>query len=125
MFRKSAGDKVEIIFTRHVIERKTERADYLVRTPTIKETKEKVPELENLLRTKGTWYSKDDEEDGLTKFYCIVNHLEVYCGILIEQEEGGEDDYILMTTYWPYNKKMKTRMLPRGRPQYSRFTLPS
>ena len=98
------GDFLDIVFTNHVIERKTERADYLVRTPTIADTRRSVPELEKLLREKGIWYSIDDEEEGLTKFFCIVNQLEVYCGLLID-EDGSE--LILMTTYWPYNKRMK------------------
>ena len=112
---------MDIIFTRHVIERKTERVDYLVRTPTISETRSKVPELENLLREKGIWYSIDDEGEGLTKFFCIVNQLEVYCGILIDENNR---EIILMTTYWPYTKRMKTRLFPRGKPQYSRYNLP-
>lgn len=115
------GDFLDIVFTNHVIERKTERADYLVRTPTIADTRRSVPELEKLLREKGIWYSIDDEEEGLTKFFCIVNQLEVYCGLLID-ENGSE--LILMTTYWPYNKRMKTRLFPRGKPQYSRYVLP-
>ena len=115
------GDFLDIVFTNHVIERKTERADYLVRTPTIADTRRSVPELEKLLREKGIWYSIDDEEEGLTKFFCIVNQLEVYCGLLID-EDGSE--LILMTTYWPYNKRMKTRLFPRGKPQYSRYFLP-
>lgn len=115
------GDYLEIAFTNHVIERKTERTDYLVRTPTIAETRSRVPELEKLLRRKGNWYSIDDEEEGLTKFFCIVNQLEVYCGILIDENDS---QLILMTTYWPYNKRMKSRLFPRGKPQYSRYYLP-
>lgn len=113
---------LRIVFTNHVMQRKAERLDYLVRTPTVRDTRTRVPELENLLRKKGIWYYIDDEEEGLTKYFCIVNQLEVYCGILIK--EDNEDDLILITTYWPYNKGMKTRLFPRGKPQYARFYLP-
>lgn len=109
---------MDIIFTHHAIEKKTERADWLVRTNYYGETRKKEPQLEELLRNKGIWYEREGK-DGITRFYCIVNKLEVYCGILLEEE-----DDILITTYYPYTSKMRKRLFPQKRESYERFFLP-
>jgi hypothetical protein len=110
--------RLKIEFTRHVVHRKTTRADWLVQTNSYRETREKLPELERILREKGRWYRKFDTEEGLMKYYCIVSNLEVYCGILME-----EKGIILVKTYWPYTSKMKRRIFPRGVENYERFIL--
>ena len=98
-----------IVFTHHAIERKTEREDWLVRTIKYQETRKRQDELSSLMTRKGSWYCRFDDEDKLLKFYCIINNLEVYCGIFIEDE-----DIILITTYYSYTQKMKRRLFPKG-----------
>jgi len=107
---------MKIAFTHHAIERKTERKDWMVRTQKYRDTRKSRPELESLLRNKGTWYVCDEEDDGIVRFYCVVNQLEVYCGI-------GVDDEIIITTYYPYTKKFKRRLFPRGKASFERFFL--
>jgi hypothetical protein len=109
---------MEIIFTHHAIEKKTERADWLVRTEHYGETRRKKAELEELLRTKGEWYEREGK-DGITRYYCIVNKLEVYCGIYLDDE-----DIILITTYYPYTSKMRKRLFPKKRQSFERYHLP-
>lgn len=107
---------MEIEFSHHSMERKTQRDDYLLPSTTYIQNKEKIPILRNVLIRKGTWYKKE-ELDGLTRYYCIVNNLEVYCGILID----SYDPYILITTYYPYSSKLKRRLFPKGKENYERF----
>jgi hypothetical protein len=109
---------LSIAFTRHVVERKTTRDDWLVRTNTYRETRKKIPEVEQLLREKGRWFRRFDEEEKLMKCYCIVNNLEVYCGVILDDEE-----IIVITTYYPYTQKMKRRLFPRRFENYQRFIL--
>ena len=98
-----------IVFTHHAIERKTERQDWLVRTKKYGETRERKNALSSLMVKKGKWFCRFDNEEKLLKFYCIINNLEVYCGIYVDDE-----DIILITTYYPYTSKMKRRLFPRG-----------
>ena len=117
MLEWKSCENIKIIFTHHAIEKKTERPDWLVRTNHYGETRRMKPQLESLLRFKGVWYINDETDDGITKFYCVVNQLEVYCGIMVEDNE------ILITTYYPYSKRIKRRLFPRGRASYERFIL--
>jgi len=117
MLEKIRCDNIKIIFTHHAIEKKTERSDWLVRTKQYWETRRMKPQLESLLRFKGVWYVNYETGDGITKFYCVINQLEVYCGIMVEDNE------ILITTYYPYSKRIKRRLFPKGRPSYERFIL--
>jgi hypothetical protein len=105
---------MKIVFTHHAIEKKTERNDWLIRTKKYHDTRTMMPKLESLLRDKGKWYACEEEDDGIVRFYCIVNQLEVYCGI-------GVNDEIIITTYYPYTKKVKRRLFPRGKTSFERF----
>jgi len=109
---------MKIVYTHHYKKRKTERADYFL--PTIKyvETARSIPSTERILRQKGKWYGRMDEEEGVYKIFCLVNNLEVYCGIIIDDEE---EPYILITTYWPYTSKMKKKLYRRGQENFTRF----
>ena len=109
---------MKIIFTHHYKKRKTERDDYFL--PTIKyvETANTIASTEKIIRRKGNWYGRMDEEEGLYKIFCIVNNLEVYCGIIIDDDE---EPYILITTYWPYTSKMKRKLYRRGRQNFACF----
>ena len=107
-----------IEFTHHVIKRKTNREDWLVKSNSYRDTRQKLPEMEAIMREKGKWYQKFDEDEGLIKYYCLINNLEVYCGILIENE-----NVILITTYWPYTQKMKRRLFPRNMENFERIIL--
>ena len=102
--------KNPIVFTHHAIKRKTERQDWLVRTKRYGETRERKDTLTKLMIRKGRWFCRYDSDEKILQFYCIVNNLEVYCGIYIDDE-----DIILITTYWPYTQKMKRRLYPRRR----------
>tara|TARA_B100000029_G_scaffold120744_1_gene114091 strand:+ start:408 stop:692 length:285 start_codon:yes stop_codon:yes gene_type:complete len=62
---------------------------------------------------KGRWYCRYDNDEKLLKFFCIVNKLEVYCGIYIDDE-----DIILITTYYSYTQKMKRRLFPRRKENF-------
>ena len=110
-FIDSSGDAMQnsIVFTHHAIERKTEREDWLVRTSKYQETRKRKDDLSSLMTRKGNWFCRYDDEEKLLKFYCIINNLEVYCGIFVEEE-----DIILITTYYSYTPKMKRRLFPRG-----------
>ena len=109
---------MNIEFSHHSIKRKTERSDYFLPSSKYIQNKKQMPILKNILIKKGTWYRNNDDE-GLTKYYCIVNNLEVYCGILIDSLEP----YILITTYYPYTRKLKRRLFPKGKENYERFNL--
>jgi len=110
--------KMKIKFTHHYAQRKTERADYIHSTNKYVETARSNPRIERILRQKGKWYCKQDPKDGIYRLYCIVNNLEVYCGIIINDEEVP---YILITTYYPYSSKLKKRIFPRRAENYERF----
>ena len=88
---------MEIFFTYHAIQRKTEREDWMIRTPTRAQTRKSAPALEDLMRRKGRWSYRRDQETGLIMVYCIVNNLEVYCGV-IEDDSSQE---VIITTYSP------------------------
>ena len=107
-----------IVFTHHAIERKTEREDWLVRTRKYQETRKRKDELSSLMIRKGKWYCRFDDKDKILKFYCIINNLEVYCGIFIEDE-----DIILITTYYSYTPKMKRRLFPKGMENYDAINI--
>lgn len=109
---------MKIEFTHHSMERKTQRDDYILSSNKYFQNKKKIPNLRNILIRKGIWYKKEGL-DGLTRYYCIVNNLEVYCGILIDSYEP----YILITTYYPYSSKLKRRLFPRGKENYERFNI--
>tara|TARA_B100001142_G_C14033064_1_gene538900 strand:- start:309 stop:650 length:342 start_codon:yes stop_codon:yes gene_type:complete len=109
---------MEIEFSHHSMDRKTQRDDYILPSNIYFKNKKKIPDLRNILIRKGTWYKKEDLY-GLTRYYCIVNNLEVYCGILIDSHEP----YILITTYYPYSGKLKRRLFPRGKENYERFDI--
>ena len=63
---------MDIYFTQHAIRRKAQRDDWLIRTPTRGEARDSVPALEELLRRKGRWFSREDPETGMIMTYCIV-----------------------------------------------------
>ena len=102
---------MDIKFTNHFVERKTERDDYLLSTKRYSETRKNKTRTERLLRERGRWYSKYDREEGITRLYCIVNNLEVYCAVMIDDPM---DPYILITTYFPYTSKVKRKLFPKG-----------
>ncbi len=102
---------MDIVFTHHFVERKTERDDYLLSTKRYSETRRNKARTERLLRNRGRWYCKYDHQEGVTRLYCIVNNLEVYCAILIDDEV---EPYILITTYYPYTSKVKRKLFPKG-----------
>jgi hypothetical protein len=108
---------MKIIFSHHYKKRKTERDDYFLPTVRYVETADSIPNTERILRLKGKWHGRMDKEEGLYKLFCIVNNLEVYCGIIIDDVEP----YILITTYWPYTSKMKRKLYPRGRDDFTPF----
>ena len=105
--------KNPIVFSHHAFERKTERQDWLVRTKRYGETRQRKDALSNLMIQKGRWYCRYDNDEKLLKFFCIVNKLEVYCGIYIDDE-----DIILITTYYSYTQKMKRRLFPRRKENF-------
>ena len=107
---------MHIHFSHHALERKTTRADYLFPSSKYIDNKNKIPLLRNILSSKGKWYIRHDK-DGITRYYCILNNLEVYCGILID----SPDPYILITTYYPYTGKVKRKLFPRGKESYERY----
>jgi hypothetical protein len=109
---------MEIEFSHHSMKRKTHRDDYILPSNKYIQNKKKIPNLRNILIRKGNWYKKEDQE-GLTRYYCVVNNLEVYCGIMIDSDEP----YILITTYYPYSGKLKRRLFPKGEENYERFNL--
>ena len=109
---------MNIQFSHHALERKTERSDYFLPSSELVQNKKQIPSLKNILIKKGTWYRNNDAF-GLTRYYCILNNLEVYCGILID----SFDPYILITTYYPYTSKLKKRLFPKGKENYERFNL--
>ena len=111
---------MKIVFTHHYKKRKTERDDYFLPTVKYAETANSIPSTERILRRKGKWYGRMDEDEGLYKLFCIVNNLEVYCGIIIDDEE---ETYILITTYWPYTSKMKRKLYRRGRENFTYFNV--
>ncbi len=111
---------MKIVFTHHYKERKTERADYFLPTNKYVETARSIPSTERILRRKGNWYGRMDKEEGIYKIFCIVNNLEVYCGIIIDYEE---EPYILITTYWPYTSKMKNKLYRRGEENFTHFDI--
>lgn len=113
---------MDIVFTHHFVERKTERTDYLVSTKRYSETRKNRPRTERLLRDKGRWYCKYDHEECITRLYCIVNNLEVYCAILIDDEV---EPYILITTYYPYTSKVKRKLFPKGVENFEPFEINS
>jgi len=51
---------MEIFFTYHAIQRKTEREDWMIRTPTRAQTRKSAPALEDLMRRKGRWSYRRD-----------------------------------------------------------------
>jgi len=109
---------MKIIFTKHFKERKLERNDYLVPVNQPSELQENMPRLESILRNKGNWYVNYETKDTIPRTYCIVNNLEVYCGLIVENDPDLE---IVITTYYPYSKKLKKRLFPRGRPNFERM----
>ena len=90
---------MEIFFTYHAIQRKTEREDWMIRTPTRAQTRKSAPALEDLMRRKGRWSYRRDQETGLLMVYCIVNNLEVYCGVI----EDDSSQKVIITTYYSYS----------------------
>ncbi len=110
---------MRIEFTKHYTRRKTERNDYILPSNNYRETTTCRPSVEQSLRWKGKWYYRQTQ-DGLLRTYCILNNLEVYCGIVIDNEE---DPYILITTYYPYSSKIKKKLFPRGRENFERFDI--
>ena len=113
---------LDIKFTNHFVERKTERDDYLLSTKRYSETRKNKTRTERLLRERGRWYSKYDREEGITRLYCIVNNLEVYCAVMIDDPM---DPYILITTYFPYTSKVKRKLFPKGIESFEQFNLAS
>ena len=111
---------MDIYFTQHAIQRKAQRGDWLIRTPTRKEARSAVPALEELLRRKGRWFSREDPETEMIMFYCIVNNLEVYCGVI----EGQHGQWkAVITTYYPYTSKMKKRLYLKRYENYEMFDI--
>ena len=96
---------MEIFFTYHAIQRKTEREDWMIRTPTRAQTRKSAPALEDLMRRKGRWSYRRDQETGLLMVYCIVNNLEVYCGVI----EDDSSQKVIITTYYSYTSKMRKK----------------
>lgn len=109
---------MNIEFSHHSIERKTERSDYFLPSSKYAKNKKQISKLRAILIRKGNWY-KNNDEYGLTRYYCILNNLEVYCGILID----SLDPYILITTYYPYTRKLKRRLFPKGKENYEKFNV--
>ena len=109
---------MDIKFTNHFVERKTERDDYLLSTKRYSETRKNKTRTERLLRERGRWYSKYDREEGITRLYCIVNNLEVYCAVMIDDPV---DPYILITTYFPYTTKVKRKLFPKRIESFEQF----
>ena len=110
---------MEIFFTYHAIQRKTEREDWMIRTPTRTQTRKSAPALEDLMRRKGRWSYRRDQETGLIMVYCIVNNLEVYCGV-IEDDSSQE---VIITTYYSYTSKMRKKLYPKGFDNYEPFDI--
>ena len=106
---------MKIIFTHHYKKRKTERDDYFLPSVKYAQTANSIPSTERILRRKGKWYGRMDEEEGLYKLFCIVNNLEVYCGIIIDDDERA---IYPITTYWPYTSKMKRKPLPPRKTEF-------
>ena len=111
---------MKLKFTKHIAQRKTQRRDYMNPTNRYRETIDNFPKTESTLRRKGVWYARFCPKDLLVKTYCIVNNLEVYCGIVIDNDE---DPHVLITTYYPYSKKMKRRLFPRGMENFECFDI--
>ena len=110
---------MDIYFTQHAILRKAQRGDWLIRTPTRKEVRSAVPDLEELLRRKGRWFSREDPETEMIMFYCIVNNLEVYCGVI----EDDSSQKVIITTYYSYTSKMRKKLYPKGFDNYEPFDI--
>ena len=109
---------LDIKFTKHFVERKTERDDYLLSTKRYSETRRNKARTERLLRERGRWYRKYDREEEITRLYCIVNNLEVYCAVMIDDPV---DPYILITTYFPYTTKVKRKLFPKRIESFEQF----
>lgn len=113
---------MDILFTHHAIERKTQREDWLIRTPTRTQTKQAVPVLEEMVRRKGRWFWRRDPETGIIMLYCIVSNLEVYCGVVAEHQGKSK---AIITTYYPYTSKMKKRLYLKRYENYEMFDIDS
>ena len=109
---------MDIYFTKHALHRKTQRNDWLIRTPTWGEANQSVPSLEKLLVTKGKWFGRKDPDTGMKMIYCIVNKLEVYCGV-IEGQEGHNK--AIITTYYPYIPSVKKKLYRRREENFESF----
>ncbi len=109
---------MRIEFTNHYLRRKIERNDYIVPTNSWKETRVNNPTVEAVLRKKGKWFRRFSYDEGLTRVFCIVNNLEVYCGIIIPE---SNNNIVLITTYYPYSSKMKKKLFPRGKENFEPF----
>ncbi len=113
---------MRIEFTHHFTKRKTERNDYLIPTCHYRDTRVSKQKVESTMRRKGKWFYRYSQKEGIIRTYCIVNKLEVYCGILIDEDD---DLIVLITTYFPYSSKIKKKLFPRGRENFETFDIES
>ena len=111
---------MEIRFTHHFRQRKIERDDYLVPTSGFPELRTEIPMVEKIMRKKGNWFVNYDTKDSIPRIYCIVNNLEVYCGLIVDTDFGNE---IVITTYYPYSKKMWKRLYPKGKSNFEKMAM--
>ena len=78
------------------------------------------PDLEELMRRKGRWFSRMDPETGMIMMYCIVNNLEVYCGVI----EGHHGQWkAVITTYYPYTPGVKKKLYLKRHENYEMFDI--
>ena len=112
---RRSGDRMKIIFSNHFKKRKVERDDFMIPVSNLSELNARNLDLESILRRKGKWYVNYETKDKVPRIYCIVNNLEVYCGVMAENLTGFE---IIITTYFPYSKKIWRRICPKGKPNF-------
>jgi hypothetical protein len=94
----------KIALSNHVIYRMLDREDWLNEYKNYREVRVATNEIVTKLKTKGIWYESDEYKNPEVSYYCIMNNLTVYCGILIE-----DDNTILLTTFYPYTQRIKRR----------------
>ena len=103
---------MEIYFTKHFRERQAERADWIFDTVSIEDSLSHDERLSWKLTNKGVWYEQP-ADDGSRKYICVLNNLEVYCGVV------NKDDNMIIATTYPYTQALRRKFVP-----LKRFTFP-
>ena len=101
-------EEYEIVFTHHVIERMMTRNDWLNNYKNYKELKADKENIATKMKRTGVWYTDEDwtTKQKTVRFYCVLNTLSVFCGVLDTSEETRK---IILTTFYPYTQKMKRK----------------